>query len=310
MQKSVFRPNEINTTKDKIMIPLTHNFQVENNIQKEEEIPEYIGPTADDLRHEAEEFKKKWEIDKQKMLDDASVEAKKIVEDAKQVAFDEVKRNTNKAAVIKKQAEEEVNNILKDAQDKSLDIIQAAEKKHEKNVQEAYDEGFSKGREDGYQEGAAEANRLVDRMHVILDKTMQKRTDILDSTEQQIVELVLLMTKKVVKVLSDSQRSVLMSNVVQALRKVKGRGDVTIHVNLADVKLTTEHTKDFIQAVENVQKITVIEDSTVDRGGCVVDTDFGAIDARISSQLSELEKKILELTPIQAANHQNPVDLD
>jgi len=309
MQKSVFRPNEIKTTKDKIMIPLTHSFTVEEE-PKEEELPKFVGPTADDLRHEAEEFKKKWEIDKQKMLSDASLEAKKIVEDAKQVAFEEVKRNTNKAATIKKQAEEEANAIVKEAQDKSLDIIQEAEKKHEKNVQEAYDEGFLKGKEDGYQEGVAEANRLIERMHVILDKTMQKRTDILDSTEQQIVELVLLMTKKVVKVLSESQRSVLMSNVVQALRKVKGRGDVTIHVNLADVKLTTEHTKDFIQAVENIQKITVIEDSTVERGGCVVDTDFGAIDARISSQLSELEKKILELTPIKATNHQNPVDLD
>ena len=76
-----------------------------------------------------------------------------------------------------------------------------------------------------------------------------------DETEQQIVDLVLLMTRKVVKVISENQRTVVMNNIVQALRKVKGRGDVTIRVNLADVELTTEHTNDFIQAVENIKNI-------------------------------------------------------
>jgi flagellar assembly protein FliH len=93
-----------------------------------------------------------------------------------------------------------------------------------------------------------------------------------------------------------------MSNVLQALRKVKGRGDVTVRVNLADVKLTTEHTKEFMDAVENIQNISIVEDSTIDRGGCIVETDFGAIDARIASQLAELEQKILEISPIKSVS--------
>jgi flagellar assembly protein FliH len=49
-----------------------------------------------------------------------------------------------------------------------------------------------------------------------------------------------------------------------------------------------------------VKSITVLEDSSVDRGGCILETDFGQIDARISSQLSEIEERILELAPIRA----------
>ena len=70
-------------------------------------------------------------------------------------------------------------------------------------------------------------------------------------------------------------------------------------MNLEDVKLTTEHIKDFIEQVESVSGITVVEDSSVEKGGCIVETDFGAIDARISSQLSELESKILEISPMK-----------
>jgi flagellar assembly protein FliH len=52
--------------------------------------------------------------------------------------------------------------------------------------------------------------------------------------------------------------------------------------------------------MEGVKGIQVQEDSTVDSGGCIIETDFGEIDARISSQLAELEARILEISPIKA----------
>lgn len=118
------------------------------------------------------------------------------------------------------------------------------------------------------------------------------------------------MTRKVVKIMSDNQKSVVMANVVQALKKVKGRGEVTLRVNMEDVKLTTDHIKDFIKEVENVKNITVLEDSSVEKGGCIVETDFGAIDARISSQLSELETKVLEISPIKTVTKSDALNPD
>ncbi len=91
-----------------------------------------------------------------------------------------------------------------------------------------------------------------------------------------------------------------MANVLAALKKVRTRGEVTLRVNLEDVKLTSEHTSEFIKHVEKVQGITVMEDSSVEKGGCIVETDFGAIDARISSQLTELENKIIEVSPVKS----------
>ena len=136
-------------------------------------------------------------------------------------------------------------------------------------------------------------------MHKILESVMQRREDILDETEQQIVELVVLMTRKVVKVISDNQKSVINNNVLAALKKVKGRGSVTLRVNLEDLKLATQNIDEFIKRCENIKGITVMEDSTVENGGCIVETDFGAIDARISSQLTEVENRVMEISPIK-----------
>ena len=144
-------------------------------------------------------------------------------------------------------------------------------------------------------------------MHKILEAVMQRREEILQDTESQIVELVILMARKVIKILSENQKNVIMANTVAALRKVKTRGSVTLRVNIEDVKLTTAHADEFIQHVENVQGITVLEDSSVEKGGCIVETDFGAIDARISSQLTELENKILEVSPVKNIKRSDPL---
>jgi hypothetical protein len=57
--------------------------------------------------------------------------------------------------------------------------------------------------------------------------------------------------------------------------------------------------QDFIKMLEGAKSVQVVEDSSVGPGGCVIETDFGEIDARISSQLAELESKILEISPIR-----------
>lgn len=298
MVKTVFRSNEIKNKEEKFQLKLLHDYApvVEEVI---EEVPEYEGPTADDLRREAEEYKKQFEIEKQGMLDDAQRKADEIVKKAEDAAFAEVKRQTDQAQVIKTQAETEVAKIKAEAQAEAERIIAEAQAERDKIINESKKQGYDTGYEAGYQDGQKEAERLVERMHSILDNVMKRREEILSETEYQIVELVVLMARKVVKIISENQKTVIMNNVLQALKKVKGRGDVTIRVNLADAKLTTEHIQDFIDRVEAVKGITVVEDTTVEKGGCIVETDFGAIDARISSQLTELEQKIMEISPVK-----------
>lgn len=300
MAKTIFRGFEVSkNTNDVVCLQLNKTFQNEPEEEIIDDTPVYQGPSIEDLKKEADDFKQDWEKEKERMLAEAQAAADKILKDAENAAFDEVKRQTDEAQVFSQKAKDEAQDIIKDAEDKAHAIISDAQKNQASVNREAYQEGFGRGREEGFKEGELEVKRLADRLQTIIVKTMDKRQEILSETEQQIVDLVLLMTRKVVKVISENQRNVVVSNVVHALRKVKGRGDVIIRVNLADVGMTTEHTKNFIASAENVKNITVVEDSTVDQGGCIIETDFGAVDARIASQLNELEQKILEISPIK-----------
>lgn len=299
MTKNLFIPSEVTTKPEEFQLGLVHEFSKPEEEVKVEEVPEYTGPTVEELQKEADDFKIKWEAEKQQMLSNAQADADDIIKRAKDAAFDEVKRQSDQAQIIKSEAEQNAREIIQKAQEDASKIREQALAESDKTRKDAEKEGRTSGLEKGFAEGKAEVSRLIERTHKIFEAVMNRREEILSGTEQQIVELVILMTRKVVKIISENQRQVVMANVLQALKKVKGRGDVTIRVNFQDVKLTSEHIQDFIKQVENIKGITVAEDSTVDKGGCVVETDFGAIDARISSQLTELENKILEISPVK-----------
>jgi len=308
MAKAVFRPGEISVSEDKVLLdPPTAYPELSHLVQNEEDLEEitesreeYSGPTADDLRREAEAYRTQWEAERNAMVVSARAEAENIIKEAEDAAFREVKRRTDEAQSLKRQAQDEADKIISGAHEKAKQIEDDSRSAFEAERKEAEEQGRAAGRETGFNEGRAEVDRLVKRAQTILERAQDKRAEILDETEQEIVSLVLLIARKVIKVISENQRSVIISNVVQALRKVKGRGNIVIRVNIADLKLSTEHIKEFINLVEGAKSVQILEDSQVDEGGCIIETDFGEIDARISSQLAELETKILEVSPIKS----------
>lgn len=304
MAKNLFRPMEIvNLTAQKVVINAPV-FEVEEDLDELQDLDEYTGPTADDLRREAEAFKLSWEGEKQGLITKAQEDAESIRKEAEETAFEEVRRKTDQASREKIEAENEAARILEQAKADAEKMISEAQNQVSQIEEEARKKGEEAGREEGYQEGRNEAERLIERLHIIIDKAIEKREEMINEAETQMIDLVLLISRKVIKVISENQKNVVVNNIVQALRKLKSRGDVAVRVNLADLDLATDHTRDFMKMVENVKSITILEDTSVDPGGCIIETDFGQIDARITSQLKEIEEKIMELVPIKVKGEQ------
>jgi len=297
--KNVFRADEILYQSRKVFIK-PPQVEVEETPEEIVSLEEFGVPTVEDLRREADEFKTNWEEEKARLIQVARDEAEGIKKEAERAAFDEVKRKNNQAQKIRQEAEDEAKRIVEEAKKTAEELEAEIQSKVDKVEKEAFGKGHAEGREEGFQEGRQEVERLVDTLQKIVSAAIDKRNEIIQGSETQVINLVLLISKKVIKVISENQRNVVINNVVQALRKLKSRGDVVIRVNLDDVELTSDHINDFMKMVENVKSVTVLEDSSVDRGGCIIETDFGQIDARISSQLHEIEEKIVELAPIRS----------
>ena len=306
MAKAVFRPGELTVIEDRVMINTHASFEgYQDTVPAEEEsifepaVEEYTGPTAEDLRREADAFRDEWEIQKKAMIQAAEAEANEIVHAAELSASKIKDQYANEAETLKTSAQVEAEQIIAAARHQAKELEEEIRNTIEDERNAALEQSREAGRTEGYAEGKAEVDRLIERTQLVLERAQDKRGDILTETERQIIDLVLLISRKVVKVISENQREIIISNVTEALKKVRDTGTVIIRVNLADLKLATAHTKEFIKTLEGVKTIQVQEDTSVDSGGCIIETDFGEIDARISSQLAELETKILEISPIK-----------
>jgi flagellar assembly protein FliH len=262
-------------------------------------MPVWTGPSPEEIEHEMGRMREQVEAERATLLIEAREEAEKIVKEAEQVAFDEIQRKGAQAQETRSRAEAEAAETIRAAQARSEELIAAAQRQVADIEKEAYQRGEEQGKVEGWEEGRAEADRIIDRLHLIVAKSIDRRNEIITESESQLVGLVLTIAKKVVKVLTENQRNVVVNNVLQALRKLKSKTDVIIRVNIIDLKVTTEHIKEILSRIERVGNVSVLEDATVDPGGCIIETDFGEIDARIASQLQEIEDKILEVTPIK-----------
>ena len=300
MARSVFRPNELRNINSKVFIQPPERVPEPEEELQVEEAQEYTGPTIEEIQRQAEDFKAKWDAERQRMIDEAQQEADRIVNEAEERAFQQVKKKTEDAQAQKEQAQTEAEQIKEAARQEAQRIEEEARKKGEQTERDAFDRGLAQGKEDGYREGKAEADRVVERLHAVLNRAIDRRNEIIEESETQVVNLVLNISKKVIKVLSENQKNVVINNVIQSLRKLKSKSDVIIRVNLADLKTVSQHKDEIVKAIERVGNITVAEDTTVDPGGAIIETDFGEIDARIASQLREIEDRILELMPISS----------
>lgn len=305
MARKIFKASEVKIIGSKVLIAPPHikSAKVEE-AEAVEEVEEILEPQ---MGEEIEEVEIPLvEIEKEKLLEEArkikeeaEAQAKKIKEEAEEEAFKVLQKKSVEARKMKEDARDEVKKLLEEAEKKAGEKENEVKQQVDSLIQEARTKAFNEGREDGYKTGEEEVKRLIDRLHVIINSAIDKKKRIIENTEEQLIDLILLISRKVIKVISETEKNVVVENVKEALKKLGKETEITIRVNMKDLGLTTKNKREFISLVEALEHVKVEEDDRVGPGGCIIETAFGDVDARIQTQLQVVEEKIRELVPIK-----------
>ncbi len=299
MAKHVFKSVSLKDLGKPITIDVG-SVEAPESIKEAEEAEELaIGTSIEELESELEERRKKTEQDIERQRQEFQAEIDDTKREAENWAFDKVKDANKQYDAKLSEAESLVKTKINEAAAEAEKIIQKAREEAAKNEDDAFKKGYDEGREEGFNTGKEEVDRLISRLNIILSSAIKKRNEIIEEAEAQIIDIVITIARKVVKTISESQKRVVYDNITEALKKLKGRAEVTIRVNTEDLQMTTKHKKEFIQMVEGIEQVKILEDNTVEKGGCYISTDFGSIDARISTQLSEIEEQIKKVSPVK-----------
>ena len=258
----------------------------------------YKGPSIEEIEEEMRHFREQAESDIKQKLKEAEEEALNIIEKGKTESFELVQSSKEKAKQEISKAKFEAEQFVERAKLDNERMVKETEMRISDIEHEAWQKGYDSGRETGYQEGQGEVRRLIDRLGTILGHSVDIREQIIRESEKQMVELILIIARKVIKDEIVERKEVVINNIREAMSRIKERDRIDIRVNFADLELTTSHKNEIIKMMESLKKVNIYEDTRVDRGGVIIETDVGAIDARISSQITELEKAVRDAKPL------------
>jgi flagellar assembly protein FliH len=87
-------------------------------------------------------------------------------------------------------------------------------------------------------------------------------------------------------------KDVLIKIVTEAINKVSDRENVIIKVSRDDVEHVKKYKDRISGIVDGVKNLSIVEDSQVEPGGCVIETNLGFVDARVSTKLSLIEQSL------------------
>ena len=233
------------------------------------------------------------------LLEQRSRETEDLLNKTKTQIESELKSSSEQAEKTKSDAEKQAKDILDEAVEKARICEEEMTRKraeYEQNIRSMIE---NQTVEKVLQQGEAEIKRLTSLLEHVVKETINKRNEIIDSARRYLVDISMAVAKKVVKKISQNDKELVLRNIKEALAGVKNVVHLTIRVNPLDWDISEKYRAHLSEIVESLEEINFLQDPTIEVGGCVVETDLGVIDARISSQLSEIERALEEVDPIR-----------
>ena len=155
---------------------------------------------------------------------------------------------------------------------------------------QAYIHGFAKGEKAGMESGENKFKPVLNNFRQAFLELEKVRKGIYLNAEKKTVNLALAIAKKVVCHEIATNKEVVLNVVKEAVKKVVDHGRIIIKISPSDLQFIKNSDHGFLNFVDNIENITFEEDETISDGGCVIETDFGNIDARIERQFQVVEE--------------------
>lgn len=206
----------------------------------------------------------------------------------------------SEADALKKQAalmEEEAKRMLEDAKVQAQNIVANAKKEAEaekiKILENAKTQGYQEGKQKAEQEIASLRKELANEK-VNLEAEYQK---LADELEPQFIDTITGIYEHIFHIDLRTYRDILVYLISMTMRKVEGSRSFLIHVSREDYPYVSMQKKQIAAgATSSGTLVEVVEDITLSKNECLIETEGGIFDCGVGTQLEELRQKLMLLS--------------
>jgi len=144
--------------------------------------------------------------------------------------------------------------------------------------------------ETAYREGC-EASLLEWNTHLL--EAREVRAQALAGVERDLLRLAVKIAEKIIGSEIKQDGTAIVDIVATALRQARRNEMITIRVNPADLPLI-EKQRQKLDRADREKYVDLVPDPRVTSGGCVIESESGAIDAQLETQFRVLERALLK----------------
>jgi flagellar assembly protein FliH len=160
----------------------------------------------------------------------------------------------------------------------------------------------------GYTEGAADARAQIqaelegqydeqvktlrEGVNWVVASILEERERMWHSVEQELTTLAIEIARKVIKIEVNRGDEVIQAVITDALRRVSDRENVRILVCPDELQQVRARREDLLAALDGIKNLVIDGDRRVGAGGCTIETNAGAVDAKIETQLEQVAQAL------------------
>jgi flagellar assembly protein FliH len=177
---------------------------------------------------------------------------------------------------------------------------QALESERARGFESGKDEGFAEGRSAGYQAGfdqayaeasneqAEKLRQFATELQSVQERLQQSIREWFEQSEAELEAIGVQIAEKLVGAQLNLDHSFILETTKAALQQVAEASTARIRLNPFDAVILSNAREELLSATASLRGIEIVDDSSI-YGGCIVETERGAVDATIETRLKLLE---------------------
>ncbi|TCS82937.1 flagellar assembly protein FliH [Tepidibacillus fermentans] len=211
-----------------------------------------------------------------------------IIQDAEETAVKIIEQAKQDAEQLKLDAKNEIQSWW---EQEKVELQHKEEEAEKRGFQTGFEEGF----QNGLQKASSEYQEQIQQANQILQEAYSLKEQIIQEAEPTIIELAVTIAKKIVMKEVEIDPDIVKKIAREALRNSKEFEKVIINVDPHYFAYLQSAREELMMELNGNVDLSIFPDSSIQDAGIVVKTSYGALDARVDTQLEELKQILLDV---------------
>ena len=156
---------------------------------------------------------------------------------------------------------------------------------------EAYEKGFEQGQKDGLSLEKKKMEETGKELEALFLEINNLKVRIYSESEEELLKLCLAIAKKVIHAEVRINKEILRNTIQSALTYVADKRRIRIIINPEDMEDVRRLLPDFSKLTKS-GRFQLTEDNMVEKGGCMIETGFGKVNAGMDDQFGVIQEEI------------------